>query len=446
MKKLWLAFGIIAVLVFAVQARDLRVTVYNSNIGVVKDARSTQLERGINAISMDDIASRIDPTSVRLNIEGRGQVDILEQNFEYDLVSPEKLLRKYLEETIDIATEDARQYKGTLLGFDSRNLVLELEEGGVAVVSRDKVTDIVLPPGDKGLVVKPTLFWKVDSSRETSAEVEVAYITEGMNWHAEYVATLGERDDVMGLASWVSVDNQSGASYPDATVKLVAGEVHRVAKKAVPRPDLALEMAPTAGRRMEERAFFEYHIYTLEGTTTVKDKEVKQIQMFPETEVEVEKQYNYDQTKGEGVRVVMRFENSEDAGLGIPLPEGKVRVFKADVDGSLEFLGEDAIEHTPKDEEVKIYVGDAFDITAERNRTDFNKLSDRVVEETFEIELANHKDEDVVVKVTEHIYGDWDIRRPSHTYEKIKADVVEFSIPVETDGRTVLTYTVRRRF
>lgn len=445
MKRLLLAVCVLSGLALEAFAGDLRVTVYNSDIGVVKDARATRLERGVNEISMADIASRIDPTSVRLKIGGLGEVEILEQNFEYDLVSPEKLLRKYLEESVDMTTEDARRYKGTLLGFDSRNFVLALDEGGVAVVSRDKITDIVLPPGDKGLIVKPTLFWTVNASRTTSAQMEVAYITEGMNWHAEYVATLGQRDDTMGLASWVSIDNRSGATYSDATVKLVAGEVHRVREKGPPRPEIALDMAARAGR-IEERAFFEYHMYALEGTSTIKDMEVKQIQLFPETEVTTEKQYNYDQTKSDRVRVVMRFENSEDAGLGIPLPEGKVRVFKADVDGSLEFLGEDRIDHIPKDEEVKIYVGDAFDITVERKKTDLEKVSDRVVIETFEIELANHKDEDVTVKVSEHIYGDWDIRKSSHPYEKIRADVAEFSVNVPTDERVILTYTVRRGF
>jgi hypothetical protein len=427
-------------------ARDLRVTVYNSNIGVVKDVRPAELERGINELSMDEIASRIDPTSVRLSVDGRGQIDIIEQNFEYDLISPDKLLQKYLEDTVDITTEDAKQYRGTLLGFDSRNLVIELDMGGVALVSRAKVTDVVLPPGQKGLIVKPTLFWKVNSSRATPAQIEVAYITEGMNWHAEYVATLGDRDDTIGLVSWVSIDNQSGATYPDARLKLVAGEIHRVRDKMVRGGrDVMLEAAP-APLRFEEKAFFEYHMYTLEGTSTIKDREVKQIQLFPEKDVLAEKQYNYDHRKGTGVMVVMRFENSEDAGLGIPLPEGKVRVFKADTDGSLEFLGEDRIDHTPKDEEVKLYVGDAFDIVVERQRTDFTKVSDRVVIETYEITVRNHKHEAITLVVTEHIYGDWDIRKPSHAYEKIKADAVEFSLPVEADGEVVLTYTVRRKF
>jgi hypothetical protein len=381
---------------------------------------------------------------VKLAIEGRGEIEVLEQNFEYDLINPERLLQKYLEHDVSVTTEDGSKYEGRLLGFDGNNLVLGLAQGKTAIVSKEKAADIILPPLETGLIVKPTLFWTVNSSDRTSAEMEVAYITEGMNWHAEYIATLGEDEDVLGLASWVSVENRSGATYPDARLKLVAGEIHRVEEKRIIRPPGA-EFDFAAAPRLEERAFFEYHMYTLEETTTLKDKEVKQIQLLGETRVAADKQYSFDVHRGNRVMVVMRFENSKASGLGIPLPQGKVRVFKADEDGSLEFVGEDLIDHVPRDEEVKIYVGDAFDIVAERQRSDFTRESDRVVIETFEIEIANHKDTDVTVDVTEHIYGDWEIVKTSHQWEKTKSDEVEFEIAVEADSRSVLTYTVRRR-
>jgi hypothetical protein len=445
MKASITAICLLCVSVGSAAAGDLKVTVYNSDIGVVRDVRSVRLERGQNEVSIDEIAARIDPTSVRLNISAQGQIDVAEQNFEYDLVSPDKLLGKYLEDRISITTEEGKHYEGTLLGFDSRSMVVDLAETGVGILSRGKITDVVLPPGKKGLVVKPTLFWKVTSSRATSAEMELAYITEGMNWHAEYVAAIGDDETSLGLASWVSVENSSGAAYPDAKLKLIAGEVHRVEKKVMPLPEARAEYAAMAAPRLEEKAFFEYHMYTLEGTTTLKDKEVKQIQLFPETSVDAEKQYNYDSFKGRGTRVVMVFENTEDSGLGIPLPRGTVRVFKADVDGSLEFIGEDEIDHTPKDEEVKLYVGDAFDIVVDRERTDFTKVSDHLYMETFGIEIANHKGEDIMIIVTEHIFGDWSIRKNSHPYEKIRSDTVEFEVPVEANGTAVLTYTVRRK-
>ncbi len=444
MRKVLVIVATVCLLTAFAEARDLKVTVYNSNIGVVKDVRSTDLEKGTNHLSMDEIASRIDPTSVRLSIEGRGVIDVLEQNFEYDLISPDKLLRKYLEHEIDVTTDDGSEYRGTLLGFDARNLVLALAEGRTAIVSKEKATDIVLPPLETGLIVKPTLIWKVRSSTRTSAEMEVAYMTEGMNWHAEYIATLGDKDDKMGLASWVSVENRSGAVYPDAKLKLIAGEIHRVEDRKMRRP-MMLDAEYAAAPMLEEKAFFEYHMYTLDGLTTLKDNEVKQIRLLGETEVEAEKQYNFDAMRNDKVMVVMRFLNAEDSGLGIPLPAGKVRVFKADDDGSLEFIGEDRIDHVPRDEEIKLYVGDAFDIVAERVKTDYSRISDRVTEESIKIEVANHKDEGITVIVSEHLYGDWDVRRESHPYTKIKADQIDFEVAVEPNSRSVVTYTVRRK-
>jgi hypothetical protein len=443
MKNVFILLVLVCLPAILTQAGDLKVTVYNSDMGVVRDTRSTELTKGTNLISMDEIAARIDPTSVKVTFDGRGRIEVLEQNFEYDLIGPDRLLQKYLEHEIDVTTEDGAEYRGTLLGFDSRNLVLAVSEGRTAIVSQDKATDIVLPPLDTGLIVKPTLFWKVTSSTSTSAEMQVAYMTAGLNWHAEYVATLGDDDDRLGLASWVSLENRSGATYPDAALKLIAGEVHQVGEaktRRAPMPEMEMAAAP----RLEEKAFFEYHMYTLEGTTTVKDNEVKQIQLLGETEVEAKKMYNFDAARNDKVMVVMRFENSEDAGLGIPLPAGKVRVFKADVDGSLEFVGEDRIDHVPRDEEVKLYVGDAFDIVGERITTDFTRISDRVTEESVKIELTNHKDQAVTVVVTEHIYGEWSIRRESYPYRKVKADEVEFEIAVEPASASELTYTVRR--
>jgi hypothetical protein len=442
-----LVLSLVLFSLFPVRAEDLAVTVYNSNMGVIKDTRSFSLDRGYNEISMVDIAARIDPTSVRINLSGQGDITVVEQSFQYDLMSPTKLLEKYLDDRVSLVTETGKEFEGTLLGFDGSNLVVELDQGGVAIVSREQVTDISLPPSRKGLIVKPTLVYQVHASRGTNATAEVAYITDGMNWHAEYIAVLGKYDESMDISSWVSIDNRSGATYEDARLKLIAGDVHRVSKKGPEVADFAMTARGAAAPApIEEKAFFEYHMYTVPQPTTIRDKEVKQIQFLPETGIEAEKIYNFDAYRSENVRVVMEFENSEDNNLGVPLPAGKVRVYKADDDGSLEFIGEDRIDHTPKDEEVKMYVGDAFDIVAERTRTDFDRVSDRVIVESYEIKIRNHKDEAIDVIVSEHIYGDWSISRSSHDYEKKRADLAEFRIPVGVDDETVLTYTVRRRY
>ncbi len=437
---LWLAF-----LASIALAGDLQVTVYNSNLGVIKDSRIVKLERGVNELTVSDVAARIDPTSVRVKIGGQGRVDVLEQNFEYDLLSPDRLLEKYIDSDVSVSTDDGKDYSGRLLGFDRNNVVISAADGTVAIVARNKVSHIELGPGHKGLVTSPTLFWKVNSTRRTSAGMELAYITKDISWHAEYVAILGRAEDEVELAAWVSIDNKSGATYKDAKLKLVAGEVHMAAPPpTAPGYKVIGVEFKAAAPVVTERPFFEYHMYSLEGTTTIKDREVKQVRLFPETQVSVAKEYNYDVRKQDAVRVVMKFTNSSEAGLGIPLPAGKVRVYKVDEDGALEFVGEDTIDHTPKDEDVKVYVGNAFDISAKRTRKDHQKVAERTVQETFEIELANHKSEDVTVVVTEHIYGDWEIRRTSHEYKKVKADEVEFEVSVPANQKSILTYTVRR--
>ncbi len=442
------ALSILLLLAFTAEGGDLAVTVYNSDLGVVRDTRSFDLDGGYSEISMVDIAARIDPTSVRIDLKGQGEITVVEQNFQYDLLSPGKLLEKYLDDRVSLVTEGGKKFEGTLLGFDGSQMVIELEGGGVNIVSREQVTDISLPPSRKGLIVKPTLVYQVYASKGGRATAEVAYMTEGMNWHAEYVAVLGEDDKSMEISSWVSIDNKSGATYEEAKLKLIAGEVHRVRKKGPIILDEAAAEARYAAppQPIEEKAFFEYHMYTVPRLTTIKDREVKQIQFLPETGIKADKVYNFDAYKSTNVEVAMKFENSKDNGLGLPLPAGKVRVYKADEDGSLEFIGEDRIEHTPKDEEVKVHVGDAFDIVAERVRTDFDRVSDRVVIESFEIKLRNHKDERIEVIVSEHIYGEWNIKKSTHKHEKKKADLAEFKVPVEVDGETVLAYTVWRRY
>jgi hypothetical protein len=246
----------------------------------------------------------------------------------------------------------------------------------------------------------------------------------------------------------VSVDNRSGATYVDAKVKLIAGEVHRVREERIP-PRMAKGYAVEAAAgapQFEEKAFFEYHLYTLLRPATIKDNEIKQVSLFPSTGVKVDKIYTYDGARYEDkVRVELEFKNSEAAGLGMPLPQGKIRVYKEDVDKALEFVGEDKIDHTPKDEKVRVFLGNAFDIKGERQKMDFKKITDDVTDETYQIKLRNHKEEAVEVVVVEHLwsYTQWEIREASHPYEKKDATTIEFKIGLDKDQEVILNYTVR---
>jgi len=428
-------------------AGEVAVTVYNENIALVKELRKMSFPRGESQTEFREVPARIDPTSVHfVSKTNPKSVTILEQNYEYDLVSATKLLEKYVDNRITVFTKDEKVFEGTLLSFDAQNLVLgqEGKQGPVTVVSRENVRDVSFPALPGGLITKPTLVWKILSESAGDNDVEVSYLTEGMNWHAEYVAISDLKDENLRLAGWVSVENTSGATYKDAKLKLVAGVIHRVREIAKGGRAEGVEMFAAMAPAVTERPFFEYHLYSVEKPTTVKDNEIKQISLFPETKASAKKVFTYDgMNYPKDVRITLEFVNSEAAGLGIPLPKGKVRVYKEDIDKALEFVGEDAIEHTPRDEKVRIYVGNAFDLVGERASESVRQITRTLREETTRIKLRNHKEEAVEITVVEHIWGQWTITANSLPFVKKDANTIEFTAKIPADQEVVLTYTAR---
>ncbi len=434
---------------------DVSVTIYNQDLGLIKDVRELEFQKGRSVIQFTDVAAQIDPTSVHFKpINPSDQVSILEQNYQYDLVSSTKILQKYIDREIELftasegPTEEGKSYKGKLLSYSNDNVTLRESNGAIRIVRLDEIRDLYFPTLPEGLITKPTLVWLLDSQVSGKKKAEVSYLTSGINWHAEYVAVVDQRDQNLELAGWVSVDNRSGATYEEAKVKLIAGEVHRVTEDRI-APRLAkgyvAEMA-TGAPQFEEKAFFEYHLYTLLRPATIKDNEIKQVSLFPSTGVQVKKIFTYDGARyNDKVRVELEFKNSEAAGLGMPLPQGKIRVYKEDVDQALEFVGEDKIDHTPKDEKVRVFLGNAFDIVGERQKVDFKKISDDVSQETYQIKLRNHKEEAVEVVMVEHLwsYSQWEIQESTLPYEKKDASTIEFKVRLDKDQEVLLNYTVR---
>jgi hypothetical protein len=434
---------------------EVAVTIYNQDLGLVKDVRELEFQKGKSIIKFTDVAARIDPTSVHFKpVNPSDRVSILEQNYQYDLVSSAKILQKYVDKEIELFTKSAgpngegKSYKGKLLSYSNDDVTLQESEGAIRIVRLDEIRDLYFPTLPEGLITKPTLVWLLDSQVSGKRKAKVSYLTSGINWHAEYVAVVDQKDENLELAGWVSIDNRSGATYEDAKVKLIAGEVHRVREERIP-PRLAkgyaVDMAAGAPQ-FEEKAFFEYHLYTLLRPATIKDNEIKQVSLFPSTGVKVKKIFTYDGARYEDkVRVELEFKNSESAGLGMPLPQGKIRVYKEDVDKALEFVGEDRINHTPKDEKVRVFLGNAFDIVGERQKTDFKKIRDDITDESYQFKLRNHKEETVEVVVVEHLYTytEWEIREATHEYEKKDADTIEFKISLDKDQEVILNYTVR---
>ncbi len=447
------------------QREGTELTVYNQNLALVIDRRPLALVAGLNEVQFSDVAAQIDPTSVHFRslTDPYGTV-VLEQNYEYDLVSTAKLLEKYVDQEITMLTEDGSAYTGTLLS-GAGDIILQAADGQVTVVKLDRVQDFSFPALPEGLITRPTLLWLLEADEPGTHDIEVTYLTTGLSWRADYIVLLGEDDASLDLTGWVTVDNRSGATYEDARLKLVAGDIHRVKEAEVVVEKVYYETAPTAAPAVEERAFFEYHLYQVQRPVTVKDNQTKQIEFSSATGVPVEKLFIYDgaptrfygylvDDAGYGtitntkVSVEIRFLNGEEEGLGIALPQGTVRVYKEDVDGSELFIGEDSIDHTPKDETIQLSLGNAFDIVGERVQDDFKRLGEHTLEETFTITLRNHKEQDVQVRVVERLYrwSDWEIVRETAEHSQVDAQTIEWRLPVPADGEASVTYTVRYRW
>ncbi len=433
--------------VLAQQRLSTAVTVYNDDRALIREVRALTLDKGTQELSLVDVASEIDPTSVHFkSLTAPEAVEILEQNFQYDLVGTERLLLKYVGQEIVVTTRDGRSFTGQLLS-GAGDAILQRPGGQVEVVSRSAIETISFPSLPAGLILRPTLVWLVDNKKQGAHKVELSYLTGGMRWHAEYVGVSKQSDSLLELAGWVSIENNSGATYEQATLKLVAGEVHRAeARPEVGLPEARAVLALSKDTHFREEEFFEYHLYTLPRKTTIRDRETKQLALFPPATTPCKRLYLFDPRLGEKVRVSLEFFNSAQQGLGLPLPKGKVRVYKEAGDQALEFIGEDWIDHTPKDECVRIYMGNAFDIVVERQQTETRKLGDRSREDSWQVVIRNHKKESVVLTVVEHVWGEWEVRKSSHPHRKKDARTLEFDVPVKAEGEATLQYTVLFRW
>ncbi len=436
--------------------RTLSLTVYSVGRALVRDARPVTLPGGTVALEFREIAAHVMPETVAIQGDA---VKVLEQNYEYDLLSPQTLLAKYLGRDVTMVTEEPGQVPGAVARKEVTGRLLSIENGtvwriGSAIVSNPPYRELIFPQVPENLRDRPTLVWLLSSERAGERRLETTYLTGGISWKADYVLTIDGSGAEGNLLGWVTLDNNSGASYPEATLQLVAGEVH-LAPAPQPRAE-AMMMAPRpAGAEMREEALAEYHLYTLERPTTIKDRQQKQVTLLEAEQVKVTRRYVvespqwwYLQRVGkqkQDVRVDLEFANRANNHLGIPLPGGVVRLYQRDRRGTSQFVGEDRIGHTPKDELVKVTMGNAFDIVAERRQTEYRKLADNLYEDAFEVTLRNHKDTPISVEVREQVGGDWEILTSSHPYEKLSAFGVSFAVPVPANGEATLTYRVRIR-
>lgn len=437
------------------------LTIYNVNLGLVKDQRKINLSKGTSELKFMDVASQIIPTSVHIkSLIDPASLRIFEQNYEYDLLNPQKLLDKYVGKDVKLYyknpyTEREEIVKATLLSNNGAPIFKIGDEITFGHPGR-----IIFPGVPENLISKPTLVWLIENNLESEQKVEASYLTNGINWRADYVVTLNDKDDKADLSGWVTIDNKSGATYKSAQLKLVAGDVHRV-RDEYEYKEKMLRVAAAAAKpapQFKEEEFFEYHIYTLQRPTTIKENQTKQVSLVTAEDVPVKKElifhgtrfYYYNQygepISNQKVGIFIEIQNKKENNLGIPLPKGIVRVYKQDKEGSLQFVGEDSIDHTPKDEKIRVKLGDAFDVVGSRKQTDWKKIAYDTYEAALEVSLRNHKKEDVTVKVVEPIPGDWTMLGSSHEYTKTESFTAEFNVPVPKDKEVKLTYRVRMRF
>lgn len=426
---------------------EVAVTIYNDGKALVKEIRGIKLKKGVQTIEFDDVAAKIDASSVLPKFfNNAGKIKILEQNFDYDLLSPEKLLAEYIGKEVEVERtgDDSRRgkIKGSLLSLD----------GGLAVRTDKKI--ILNPSGEismeqmpDGLRLKPTLTWLVDSSFEGADKMEVSYQTSGMNWHADYVMVTDEKDAFADITGWVTVNNNSGSEFKDAKIKLVAGDVNTADDRDEYLYEAGedIKFAETrAFPSFEEKPFFEYHIYELRRKSSLKNNEIKQIEFISAKNIRIKKVLTYNGAhNGSKVAVNFEFKNSEENNLAIPLPKGRIRVSKYCGD-SMEFIGEDNIDHTAKDAEISLYTGNAFDITGERKRTNY-KTSSKSMEESYKITVKNSKNSSVDVKIVEPMHGwdEWKITESSAKFSKKDSHTAECLINVAAGSEKTVTYTVK---
>lgn len=445
--------------------QSVNITVYNSNLGLVRETRRLTLPSGRIALRFADVTAQIKPETVHLaSLFSPAALRILEQNYQYDLLNPGKLMDKFVGKQITLVmrryqnnSEIFEPVQATLL---SNNAGQVWRINGQIVINPTNIVEMRFPDVPKNLVATPTLVWDIESRSAGTQTLEASYLTNGMNWRADYVLIVNADDTRGDLQGWVTLMNSSGATFEDAKLQLVAGDVNRVSEERTYA--LAGQMAKSdvaSESQFQEQGFFEYHLYTLQRPTTIRDNETKQVSLLEAAGFDVKKEFvlngqrhyytgynNPGQPIKEKVGVFIQFRNAQQNKLGMPLPAGTIRLYKQDGAGNQQFIGEDKIDHTPKDEDVRVKVGDAFDIVAERKQTDYKVIARNVYEYGYEIKIRNHKDGLINVIVNEPIGGDWEMISSTFPAKKTAAFAAQFDVPVAKDGEATLSYRVRVRY
>ena len=429
-------------------SQNTAITVSNNDIALVKEERQIKLNKGIQTIDLLDIPNQINAASVLVESIDNS-FEVLEQNYEYDLVNSDKLLEKSIGSVIEIEHPQQGRITGKLLSAGNGNAIIEGSEGSLQIISlnsEQKITLKDITAENNPFILKPTLIWLVESEKEHQAQMNLSYLTNGVSWNADYVGLLNENDTEIVLSAWVTIRNSSGKEFRNAKLKLMAGDIKLVQDKPSFQMQRRAVESFVAKSSFEEKSFFEYHLYTLDRKTDLANNQTKQIQLFGETSAKVKKLFRIDSNQPQDVSVLVTFSNSEKNNLGMPLPEGVVRIYKKDKD-EREFIGENRIKHTPKNETIEIEVGNAFDIASERTVVDVKRPSKRSEIRTVEYSLKNHKKEKVVLEIVEQIpmYSEVDLLNTNAKLVEKKADriITEITLQPSEEKTAKLEYSMR---
>lgn len=447
--------------------KSVAVTIYNQDLALVKDQRAIKLGAGQQSLAIRDVSAQIRPeTALLRSISQPGSVLTQEQNFDFDLLTPEKMLEKYVGKHVSIARVNPKTGEETI----EDATVLSANNGIVLKIANHIETGlsgrIIYPDVPDNLRDRPTLVTTLQNQGSPNQTVELSYLTGGLGWKADYVAELNQKDDSIDLSGWVTLTNTSGASYKNAKLQLVAGNVNRTQPTRRPMMKVARDMAimsEAAAAPMTEEGLLEYHLYTLDHPTTIAENQTKQVALLSANNVPAKKElilrgadYYYQSSVGElgqklKASVYVEFENKEVSKLGIPLPQGVMRVYKKDQSGNAQFVGEDNIDHTPKNETVRLKLGEAFDVTADKKQTDFKMLpkgnrGQAVYESAYELVLKNAKKERVTVTVQEPIPSDWKIMNETHSSIKATSNTAVWKIDVPAESSATLKYRVQVKY
>lgn len=440
------------------QQTDLAVTIYNQDLALIRDSRVIDMTNGENDLAFIDVSAAIRPETALLESDGNS-FNIIEQNFDFDLLTPQKLLEKSVGQTIRVS----RTHPTTGVDMFEDAKVLSVVNDVAVLQIGDRIETAI--PGrfvysavPAHLRAKPTLVIKVVNDKAGKTPVNLSYLSRGLSWAADYVAELSADEKTINLNGWVTLTNQSGITYNNAKLQLVAGNVNQVEEyRRNKKEDELRDVDATTIERMTEQAAFEYHLYGLDRPTTLKENQTKQVAMFSATSIPVTKQYlianagniltyyssNFGEAERVNATVKLKFENNTSSKLGLPLPKGTIRVYKSDKSGNALFVGEDAIEHTPKNERVELTLGQAFDITARAKQVAHAKIGASIFENSYEVEIKNAKSTDIVVDLRERFPGEWKILDESIAHQKLDAYSAGWLVKVPAESATTLKYTVR---